>query len=162
MQQDKTITSKYTILDWTVLAEECNATFLTVLDSFLASDVCTWCSIPVGLAGGVEHSRLKSVGEWLLLSRGLNPATARAWRRTEQRESVREEQEGRGGVMFLHLVYVHPSVRVLVFILWASSTWWCTRCSGTAVFWETSGLDCLRRHSRWKDDLRPDIYRKIC
>lgn len=33
---------------------------------------------PVGLAGGVEHSRLKSVGEWLLRSRGLNPATARA------------------------------------------------------------------------------------
>lgn len=33
-------------------------------------------------------------------------------------------------------------------------TWWCTRCKGTAVFWLTSGLDCLLRHSRWKDDLR--------
>lgn len=32
-------------------------------NSFLACDVCTGCSIPVGLAGGVEHSRLKRVGE---------------------------------------------------------------------------------------------------
>lgn len=49
------------------------------------------------------------------------------------------------------------------FFLWASPTWWCTRCKGTAVFWETSGLDCLLRHSRWKDDLRPDVSdRQTC
>lgn len=47
---------------------------------------------------------------------------------------------------------------IFVFILWASSTWWCTRCSGTDVFWETSVFDCLLRHSRWKDDLRPDTH----
>lgn len=54
----------------------------------------------MGLAGGVEHSRLKRVGEWLRLNRGLNPATARAWRRRgrELERSCREDYD-----FFAHL-----------------------------------------------------------
>lgn len=50
------------------------------------------------------------------------------------------------------------SVRIWLLTFFKSSTWWCTKCRGTAVFWETSGLDCLLRHSRWKDDLRPERH----
>lgn len=134
------------------------ATFLT--NSFLDFELCRGCSIPVGLPGGVEHSRLKRVGEWLLLNRGLNPATARAWRKRERRKSVGDEQRGGGGIIagmvltvynLFMCIYVEEDSR-------KTSTWWCTRCKGTAVFWETSGLDCLLRHSRWKDDLRPNAW----
>lgn len=83
-----------------------HASHLLVTEHFLTWFCDCDTSLPVGLAGGVEHSRLKSVGEWLLLNRGLKPATARAWERTKEKKNTS------------YLQYFHSCSVWLFFYIW--------------------------------------------